>query len=81
MEKVRKEEEYYDMFPTVFCLLLSCISYLISLCYVPLNFFMMHLTGEGNSDVDSDGEGDGDGDDNLDAVSNAESAGLGVRLG
>ena len=42
---------------------------------------MMHLTGDGNSDVDSDGEGDGDGDDNLDTVSSAESAGLGVRLG
>jgi hypothetical protein len=41
----------------------------------------MYKIGENNSDADSDGEGEGDGDDNLDSVSSAESAGLGVRMG
>lgn len=41
----------------------------------------MCTVGESNSDTDSDGEGEGDGDDNLDSVSSAESAGLGVRMG
>jgi hypothetical protein len=41
----------------------------------------MHTIGENNSDADFDGEGEGENDDNLDSVSSAESAGLGVRMG